>query len=266
MSRLILPYSNRFGGGVGGSEFIVDAAEFNNADGLRRGAALDGVDLSKSVTLVYWFNAITWDEFDPILNAARTVGGDGATGGGHTSHFDVDNTTLNRTIRTKFYNTSSTQIFQASSSSMRSVNQWNCFMLSIDLSSTARRHIYMNDVDERVQSTYTNDNIDFPGMNDWSVGMEPDLGSKMNARLAELWFAPGFYIDFSVEANRRLFRSESGKPVNLGSDGSAPGVQPAIYLHLDDGEAPANFALNRGYGGDFNITGTLTTAASSPSD
>jgi hypothetical protein len=39
-----------------------------------------------------------------------------------------------------------------------------------------------------------------------------------------------------------------------------------MYHHLDNGEAVANFATNRGTGGNFTITGTLDTASTSPSD
>lgn len=39
-----------------------------------------------------------------------------------------------------------------------------------------------------------------------------------------------------------------------------------IYFHLDPAEAPADFATNRGTGGNFSITGALTAGSTSPSD
>jgi hypothetical protein len=56
--------------------------------------------------------------------------------------------------------------------------------------------------------------------------------------------------------------------VDVGADGSAPsGVAPAVYLHLADGETPAdNFATNAGSGGGMTVNGALAVAASSPSD
>ncbi len=49
--------------------------------------------------------------------------------------------------------------------------------------------------------------------------------------MAEFWFAPDQYIDFSVAANRNKFHSVAGKPVSLGTDGSAPtGSPPVLYL------------------------------------
>ena len=81
--------------------------------------------------------------------------------------------------------------------------------------------------------------------------------------MAEFWFDPTF-IDLSVPANIQKFRSASGKPVNLGANGSKPtGSQPAMYLR----GGAANFLTNLGYGGDFTVAaGTLGDSATSPSD
>ena len=90
---------------------------------------------------------------------------------------------------------------------------------------------------------------------------------KLKGFFAEVSFAFGQSLDFSIVSNRRKFLSAGGKPVFLGADGSLPtGTAPIIYQHLDDGEAVANFATNRGTGGDFTITGTLDTGSTSPSD
>lgn len=79
--------------------------------------------------------------------------------------------------------------------------------------------------------------------------------------MAELYFAPGQYLDFSVEANRRKFITWSGVPEDLGSDGSTPtGAAPAIYMSGDS----SNFATNQGSGGAFTVSGTLTDAATTP--
>lgn len=88
---------------------------------------------------------------------------------------------------------------------------------------------------------------------DWQVGNSLLIGNViMRGSLAELYFAPNQYLDFSVVANRRLFISAALQPVNLGATGSTPtGVAPVVYFHLDGGEAAQNFKLNRGTGGDF---------------
>jgi hypothetical protein len=66
---------------------------------------------------------------------------------------------------------------------------------------------------------------------------------------------------------RQRFISADGKPVTLGPDGRlATGNVPLVYQHLADAESVANFATNRGGGGNFAITGALATASTSPSD
>ena len=106
-----------------------------------------------------------------------------------------------------------------------------------------------------------NDNIDFTDT-DWGVGSTTLGASKLNACLSEFWVS-NEYIDLSVEANRRKFIDSSGKPVDLGSDGSTPtGTAPLIYLPNPSG----TFENNAGTGGNFTVTGALTACADSPSD
>lgn len=81
--------------------------------------------------------------------------------------------------------------------------------------------------------------------------------------VADFWFAPGQFIDFTSLPNRRKFISSAGKPVFLGNDGSLPtGTAPAVFF---TGNA-TNFGTNVGSGGVFATTGTITNAATSPSD
>lgn len=70
------------------------------------------------------------------------------------------------------------------------------------------------------------------------------------------------YLDFTVEANRRKFISDTGKPVDLGDTGTIPyGVQPIIYLPNGD---PAD---NVGTLGNFTVVnGPLSASSTSPSD
>ena len=86
--------------------------------------------------------------------------------------------------------------------------------------------------------------------------------SAFNGALAEVYFAPGQYLYFSIASNRRKFISRTGKPVHLGTTGMLPtGTAPLVYHHLDDAEAVANFATNRGTGGNFTITGNTIWVA-----
>ena len=88
----------------------------------------------------------------------------------------------------------------------------------------------------------------------------------LDGDLAEFYYNPGASLDFSDAANRAKFAVD-GKPIFLETDGSGPtGSAPVLYLHQDAGEAPANFKDNKGTGGDYTITGTLTASPTSPTD
>lgn len=96
---------------------------------------------------------------------------------------------------------------------------------------------------------------------DWTVACGALASSALNGCMAELWFAPGQYIE-DTAVNRRRFYDANGRPITLGPDGSwATGTAPMLYLHLDDGEALENFYVNRGSGGG---TFTFSFVAGSP--
>lgn len=110
--------------------------------------------------------------------------------------------------------------------------------------------------------------IDFT-QTDFAVGASTTAGGKFNGDIAEFIFAPGQDFDVSNPANlAKLRNSSTGKPVDVGADGSTPsGVAPAVYLTLGNGETPAdNFATNAGTGGGMTVNGALAVAASSPTD
>lgn len=134
--------------------------------------------------------------------------------------------------------------------------------------------LYIDDFDDKsASSTLVNDTISYATTN-WAAGFVYGLGQEgfANGCLADLYFAPGQYLDMSIAANRRKFIDASGYPVDLGADGSTPtGAAPAVFMHLSKTEAPNDFAINRGPGGNFVFTPaglytTLGTASSSPTD
>jgi hypothetical protein len=53
------------------------------------------------------------------------------------------------------------------------------------------------------------------------------------ADVADVYFAPGQFLDLSIPGNVAKFIS-AGKPVDLGSDGSTPtGIAPLVFLSGD---------------------------------
>lgn len=112
------------------------------------------------------------------------------------------------------------------------------------------RHFYVDDVATGTWQTYTNDTIDFTS-GGFGVGNTANGGSSgpWTGDMADLWLRfGGSVIDFSVEANRRLFITADKKPAN-------PAGWPAAIVQLHG--AVAGWHVNKGSGGGFNLTGTL---------
>ena len=232
---------------------LCDSADFDGVnDYMLRGGGLTGAADSKSGILSAWIrldglgpNIInaTGNNFIFVLRAGDQkfgIGGENAAG-----------TEILLLITNTVYGAAAT---------------WLHVLASWDLA-TASAHLYVNDVDDLAAgSTLTDDSIDYTLAN-WAIGATVAGTGLVDSALAELYFAPGQYLDFSLVSNRRKFISASGKPVSLGATGSLPtGTAPIIYQRVADGAAVATFATNLGTGGDFSITGTLTTGSTSPSD
>lgn len=143
---------------------------------------------------------------------------------------------------------------------------WTCLMISCDTNFSAGNKLYRlyqgdTDIASGVTDADAAFNI-FLSDDPWQIYAI----SGATWEIAEVWMDPT-YIDFSVEANRRKFYGADGKPVDLGADGSVPtGSQPATYLSVRPGDTAADFCTNRGTGGNFTQSGTLTLASTSPSD
>lgn len=239
---------------------ICDSAEFDGTnDMMTRGANLDGVADSKQGSLSAWFrpgpNYLIQNRSILQSTNQRIAISQGSVVGSDAFRVEGRNAagTLIMNVR-------------AQVNIYGNDGQWYHVLACWDLA-TGASGLYFNDVLDHVQLTFTNDTIDYTD-GDIACGGLPATGSnRMEGCLAEIWFAPGVFIDFGVPANRRKFRTAAGRPADLGSDGSRPtGTPPAIYFRLNDGEAVANFATNRGTGGNFGITGALATGSNSPSD
>lgn len=91
---------------------------------------------------------------------------------------------------------------------------------------------------------------------------------SLEATLADLFFAatPSF-VDFTSVANRRQFINVNGGAQNIKPDGSGPyAVTPPAFLSLEGvAPNPNTFAINKGRGGNFTLTGPdLTAGATNP--
>ena len=246
MSNLLInPYAFNAG--------AVDAVDFDGTnDYMTRGADLTGLADGKQGILSFWF---------------RKDGGDGSNQ--YILANDLERFRCIIQSNNKFMvdadNVSGNKLFIETAAAHTASATWKHFLSSWDLATAGARFIYISDAADLTVTVFTNDTIDYTDT-DWSIGVNTSGSQKFNGCLAELFFHTT-YLDISVEANRRKFISASGKPVDLGADGSTPlGVQPLVYQRVADGAAASTFATNLGSGGNFTITGSLDIASTSPSD
>jgi hypothetical protein len=211
---------------------------------LIRGAGLSGAADSGSVAFSFWINPEELPTADQHLISIETSG--------DQVRFAIVLRTTGA-IRLFGRNAAGTVILDIEADTTLLPGEWSHVCGSVDLSDTDDRHIVINDIESDLTvSTYTDDDIDFT-TDDASVGGRPNGSQLFEGSLAEVWLEDGLFIDFSVEANRRDFISTNGRPTNLGSDGSAPGTSPLVYLSGQDGDFPTN----KGTGGGFTENGSL---------
>lgn len=152
-------------------------------------------------------------------------------------------------------------------------NEWYHVLVSADISTSPMTiRMYINGVDSG--RTYTRSGAG--GTMGWNAknlviasniffGTTPSL---FTGDLAEVWIAPGQSLldgsgNIPPETIAKFYNN--GCPADLGATGSTPtGTAPAVYLSRRHGDLPAAFATNRGTGGAFVTTGTLTAASLNP--
>jgi hypothetical protein len=246
----------RFGG-----PFLCDAADFDGTNDYMTRGQLSGMSDSKTGIFSVWALKDTTTTDIYVLMASEE------TTGWHAIQAQLFSPTgeLNLTMS---YNGGQATRINTSGAGMTTGNWYHVLCRWDNATGTSALQCYINDVDQTlINQVSANQNVYWTGVSTWRVGNQWFGGADYDGGLAELYLAPGQLLDFDTESNRRKFISSSGKPVNLGSDGSTPtGSAPKIYLHLDDGESAANFATNRAGTGDFTVTGSLSTRGSSPSD
>lgn len=130
-------------------------------------------------------------------------------------------------------------------------------LFCFDLSDAGKRFIYISGVSTTLNAaTYTNDAVGFSLVELACIGVDDYTtpSTYFDGRISEFYFTTD-YIDFSLEANRLLFRDAFGNPTDLPSlieSGAVP--NPAVYMRFD----PADQGRNDGTGGNFTKSGTIT--------
>ena len=234
-------------GGVSG--YTAFGADFDGTnDFLARGGGLTGVSDGKTGLFSVWFRKDGGDSAFREICSASTL---------KFRQYILNTNVLKiegrNAANTLIFDITTTGTFLTSASYVHILASW-------DLGTAGRRHIFVGDVEDTNQNTFTDDDIDYTAA-DWGIGGLPSGSNKFNGCLSEMYFALE-WLDITVEANRRKFSTAAGKPVDLGADGSLPtGTAAIIYEPFEDLDG-----TNKGTGGNFNVTGELVRCSSSPSD
>lgn len=133
---------------------------------------------------------------------------------------------------------------------------WVHIYLFTDMTNTAIRGIYINGVSDTINilSYVNNAVIDYNGINyRYTFGGDGLTTStpSLNASLAD------FYWNDSVSCTIDDFYS-SGTPVYLGETGGIPSGSTPVFFLSRAGNSN-NWSTNSGTGGNFTVTGSLTT-------
>lgn len=142
---------------------------------------------------------------------------------------------------------------------------WHCIQFSANTGSNPATVAFAVDGNS-AQTVITSDYSAgaFGSMNYGDSLRIPSLGVSSQVDLAEFWYAPGQFIDFTIAANCEKFFTPGNPPlaISLGSNGQNPtGTAPAVYLR---GNA-ANFVNNLGTGGALTLSGAgISDASTNP--
>jgi hypothetical protein len=150
------------------------------------------------------------------------------------------------------FNSSGTRIVYLTGPALTPANTFFNFLVSFDLTNTANRWFYLNDVLQSSGWTnYSNQDVSFgSGTTQIGTGLDDFIGRLSNIYLDQT------YRDLSVEANRRLFVTADLKPA-LGQ----AALNPILYLPMSD---PTQPGLNQGTGGNFTLTGVVARSGRGP--
>lgn len=162
-----------------------------------------------------------------------------------------------------FSNLAGTATYEVHSGVQITSGQWHHVIGAIDTSGAKAARIYLDDVSSTVIAANTGGGFSNV-TNGKNCYVGADLGGdRQIADFADIRLAPGqnwmVNGDIPLET-RRLFIDENKQPVNPAIATSVMGLPSVLF----SGDA-ASFGTNKGWGGAFTTTGTLTNAATGPS-
>jgi hypothetical protein len=239
--------SGPYVGARGPSEFWADSAAFNGTTQYLSRTSIAGAVSSKTFTLVLAFYQNAYQ------NAARLLCMDDSGAAGDEFHAHCLDVDLSFRLTTRSSSPAANNLAVNTSASSAPRDAWHIVLVSVDLSDTNKRHLYLNGVSNATWTTYVDEPVSFNTMDVINIGRDFDNSNYWPGNIGFLWFNTN-YIDFSQEANRLKFFDAFNNPVDLGADGSVPtGSQPLIYMNEG-----FHLGTNLGSGGNFTPQNTPT--------
>jgi hypothetical protein len=235
------PHRRRAAGAV--PAYAATPVNFNGSTHLARGGALTGVSDSKVWSGSLWLRLAAEGGFARALNAASD----------RCALLYFDDAPADFGLFG--FNSAGAEILRLLINGIDDTN-WHHFLWSHDLADPGSRHLYLDDVSTGTWATYTDDTINFAASG-FGVGADAAGNNKWNGDMADVWLRfGGAVIDFSVEANRRMFITAEGKPANPA--GWPSGGQVQFHGSVD------SWHTNEGNGGGFTVAAGALGAGTGP--
>ena len=218
--------------------------DFGAPDRLSRSSDLTGNTDSKSGIFSAWF---------------RLDGGDGVALpflDNTDNRIYIARNTGNKILMKFRDSTGVTILDRYSSTTYTADGVWRHVLLSWDAEGglASNQHMYVDDVNVKGTGSAGDDAIDYT-QTTWGVAGNAAGSAFFDGALAEVYFAPGQYLDFSIAVNRREFIDADGYPVDLGASCYKPtGTAPLVCMKTQFNNA----GENSGTGGNFVINGAPT--------
>lgn len=229
---------------------------------------------TNTIAGIDWTGASTYMTVSPVSNISDNtkgamVGWINLDGGDATLMKIITNNgvkvELNRNAANKFQllleDSSGTQLVDVvSTSSFIAGATWRCVMASWELGNIPKVEFYVGDADEANITTLLSGTVDYTETL-WGFAADNDGTNELNGATTDFWFSLDEFIDFSVQANRRLFFGSGGEAIYTGDNGELPtGSSPDFYFTGDNTE----YNLNKGTASDFTVTGSPANEGSLP--
>jgi hypothetical protein len=222
--------------GLGGGT----STEFDGSSYLSRSTDLSGNTDGKTFTASFWIYREANEQNWPIYFRQDSSDGSG------NFYVRVNDTGM---ISFGGYNTGNTEILYGYSANYTvPLHRWSHIVISVDLSNSSNRHVYLNDTAvSTTYALYNNQNLDFTSTI-LNVGKNPFATYADRNKKAHVYL-DYTYRNLSTTSNRRLFIDANGGST---SPSTLSALNPIIYLPMTE---DYSIGENLGTGGDFTSNG-----------